>query len=530
MDSNITINDLNQTQIQYIVDDLLIRANDARLSDKAFTEYVFKEETTRKPIKVAPHQEIIFEFIDYHERCVIAMPPGHAKTFTSAAIATRMLGKNRTDRGAIISATQGQAEKPLSMIRGYIESSPELRLVYPDLVRSTRQGEPWTQTKITVNRPVGIRDPSIVAIGYRGAIDGARLKWVIADDLLNEENTSTIDQRDAVHSWFDTSVLSRLDPYGSKIIFNNTSWHIDDLQHRLEKLGWPVLRMGLSGYIEIKNTNFDSPGLRPSSPGSYECRLVRNDPDPDNIKTLWPDRINTEKQLDLKRRHLPHTYDRLFEQKCRNNEEAMCKEEWIEEAKTKGVGLEFVSRYDGPDPTFTGVDLAISEKEKSADTSFFTFKVTPTGHRVILNIEAGKWDGKTIIRKLINTHKNYNSILRVENNAAQDFIRQWALVEDVTLPIQPHTTGKQKADPTHGVASLFIELANGAWVIPCDRLRQVHPVVQRWIDACLYYNPAKHTDDVLMACYFARESAKKYGIISGSGTASMPINVNIMQR
>ncbi len=60
----------------------------------------------------------------------------------------------------------------------------------------------------------------------------------------------------------------------------------------------------------------------------------------------------------------------------------------------------------------------------------------------------------------------------------------------------------------------FAELANGAWLIPNDKHGVCHPMVQKWVDGCLYYAPAKHTDDSVMAWYFAREQAKEWGLLS----------------
>ena len=53
-----------------------------------------------------------------------------------------------------------QAMKPLGMVKDYIESSPHLRLVFPHLRRSPRRADPWMMTEFTVDRPMGIRDPS----------------------------------------------------------------------------------------------------------------------------------------------------------------------------------------------------------------------------------------------------------------------------------------------------------------------------------------------------------------------------------
>lgn len=501
----------NPDNVRALRDLLLLKAHNARMDVGSFFEFVLKEEMTRQTISLAPHQKLMLDFVLAHPRSVLRIPANHSKTFTLGGMGLWMLGKNPLLRGCILSDTQGQAAKPLGMIRDYIEQSPELKLVFPELRQSRRRGDPWTQTELTVDRPPGIRDPSLIAIGYHGAITGARLNWILCDDLLSPENTATQDSRNQLYEWFDAAVLSRLDPKGARVCVTNTAWHQDDLTFRLEKLGWPTLIMDIEGGIKIVNSDFDSDDIRPAYEGSYDCRLTAFDDD----TPLFPARFDREAVEALRKTHLPHRFNQLFMNSCRDNETARCKLEWIEQCKKEGRGLELVSHYSGSNPTFTGVDLAVSQGEESDDTCFFTFELLPDGRRLILDIDIGKYDGPTIVDKLINKHQNYRSILRVENNAAQDYIRQFALRRRIALPIRPHTTGRAKAHPEHGIESLFIELSNKAWIIPCDKFGRCHPAVQRALDGCLYYSPAKHTDDALMAWYFAREQAKKMGVPSG---------------
>ena len=69
--------------------------------------------------------------------------------------------------------------------------------------------------------------------------------------------------------------------------------------------------------------------------------------------------------------------------------------------------------------------------------------------------------------------------------------------------------------------SIFPEIENGAWLIPTDRFGAVHPMVQKWIDGMVYYVPDKHTSDSLMAMFFAREQARKLGMLSGGATTGV---------
>lgn len=515
----------NISVVNSVVSYLLRKADAATRSPADFFEFVIREETTKRRVKAALHQRCAMDFVMAHRMSVLRLPVGHAKTFTMSGLSMFLLGSDVTLRGAIVSNTQGQAEKPLAMVRDYIEASQEMKIVFPHLRKSDRKSDPWTQTAITVDRPPAIRDPSMVAVGFHGAIDGSRLNFIIADDLLSMENTKTKALRDDMYNWFDGSVLSRLDPKKARVVVTNTTWHSDDLTHRLEKVGWPVMSMDIYGNIDIANTDWDSDLIRPASSDSLTCRLkAYGDSD-----LLFPERFTHADVLELVRTHLPHRFNQLYRNKCSSSSESRCKPEWIEACKAKGKGLTMVSEYTGDHLTVTGVDLAISDSDSSHDTCFFTFVVLPSGERLILDIDVGKFDGPTIVDKIIEKHDRYRSFIRVENNAAQDFIRQFTLQRDRSLPVKPHRTGREKAHPELGVEGLFIEFSNSAWIIPCDFYGVCHPNIQRWIDACLFYSPQKHTDDVLMACYFAREEAKRLGVRTGSQTG-LSGAINILAR
>lgn len=542
-------NNLDPVEIKKVLALLAHKAERARKDPAEFFTFVMREETTRKRLNLAAHQKILFDFINMHERCVLMIPVGHSKTFCVASLAMWLLGHNPTTRGAIVSATQLQAQKPLSMVRDYIEQSPELKMVFPKLRRSPQVGHSWTQTMLTVERPMGIKDASLAAIGLDGAISGSRLNFVLVDDILNHENTYTPEQRTKVYKWFDSSVLSRLDPKGSKLIVTNTAWHSRDLVHDLWKVHkWPTLRMATTGEVWVYNSDYGCEGF----PGADDlrdafhvdvtntlaaeeshCRLVAHDPDPNNSVPLFPERFPEEVIEDIKTRHLPIEFSRAYLNEVRNEKDAFCKLEWIQACKLKGRGMTLATEYRGSDATFTGVDLAVSQNETADYTAFFTFRVlSGTGQRLILDVDYGRFDGPTIIRKIKEKATAFNSIVRVESNAAQEYLRQFANMEAV-IPIRAHMTGRSKAHPEHGVPALFLELYQGAWIIPCSNSGECHPAVQRWIDECCEYSPSKHTGDVLMSSYFAREQAKEWGLAWGNKTdtdSSKNLGMSIMAR
>ncbi len=273
----------------------------------------------------------------------------------------------------------------------------------------------------------------------------------------------------------------------------------------------------LARRFELSWKPFDSDAVRPSStdPRDETCRLVAHDPDPGNTTPLWPESFPPQR-IELKRlENLPYVFNRLYRCVVRDDDTARCKQEYIDlcllNARKLGVHT-MVGEYRGPNPVFTGVDLAISPGEERDDTAFFTFESRPDGTRVILDYERGQWAGPETMRKIFAKQAAYNSIVCVENVAAQDYLLQFMREADKSLPIKGFTTGRAKAHPEHGVEGFFLEMSNGAWAFPNSPHGHMHPMIRRLIDACLYYAPSKHTDDGLMAVYMARAQSRSWGI------------------
>lgn len=521
----------NEQEVRRAVAALLKRAERASHDVSRFFEFVIKEEFSRDSIKTSAHQRLLFDFIESHKLCVVMLPVGHSKTVCMVAKGLYDLGKDQSSRGAFVSFTEKQASRPLGMAKEYIESSGELRLVFPKLVPSYR-GDPWTQTEITVDRPFGIRNASVEAYGMdSGSLQGSRLRWANADDLLNGINTATQEQRNKTFKFINDSVVSRLDPVHGRCVLTNTPWHPKDALHQLRDApmhAWPTIRMEIEGDIEVYNTDWDPKNpedLRPSYPGSMLSRLTAHEPDPKNEVPLFPDRITMKHIEELKSSMLPIFFNQLHRCIARDDSSAMCRQEYIDRCLEMAYMANppcrgFVIDYHGTNQTFTGIDLAISPGEEHDKTAFFTFEVLPSGHRRILDIEIGRWPGDIIVKKLIAKVKRFKSVARVENNGGQDFLRQWTLKEDVGIPLKAHCTGRVKAHPEYGIPGIFIELMNGAWLIPNQGPRaELLPDVREFCESCLNYVPSHHTDDVLMAAYFAREQAREFGVLSGSDTA-----------
>lgn len=499
---------------------LLRKAKEARTDLSTFYELVIRHELTKEPMKPAAHQRVMFSFFDHHPRCVFRQPIGTAKTFSMAAITLHLIGNDVTQRGGIISRTRGQAEKVLTMVSDYI-TDPDLRqalaLVFPWLEKPQGPNMTWTQSRISVKRPAGIRDPTLVAIGIDGALSGARLSWLLADDCIDDENSRSMDVREKTASKFDARLMSRLDPHGSRAVVTNTPWDKEDLTYHLEETaGWPTVTMDIYGNIWITNasavwmTMAERDLIRPSTiiPGAW--RLRAHDPDPDEEELLFPERYSKQSIAEMRKSMLPHEFARLMLCQPFDSESMRCQRAWIEQCKKRGMGTTMVASYNGKNPTYTGVDLAIGTKLKHDRSVLFTFEYLPDGSKRILDIESGRWEGPIIVDKIVQKVKAYNSVVAVETNQAQDYIRQFALKQKKDMLVLAHPTGTNKMSVDYGIESLFTEMKQSAWIIPCDEHGQCHPEVQRFLDGAMYYQPPPaHTSDHLMAAWIARERCRK---------------------
>jgi hypothetical protein len=560
-------------KIEHARNALLAKAQRAKTDPVAFFELVLRDETTNLHVTVPPHQRVLLSFITHpaHDKAIIILPVGTGKTVTCGGLGLFLLMQNPRLRGIFVSAAQEQAKKPLRIARQIIEESAELRLIAPELIPSRRPGEAWSDTRITVERPAGIKDPSFAALGIDSKeIQGWRVDYAIVDDLLNIENTATPEQRESTYNKFFGQVANRMEPrQTSRLCVLNTTWHTEDYVNRLAR-HWPTLRMSVYGDVFVSNADRDwSPedlyvvGTRTIQGTLTEhCRLTAHYPDRARAKVLWPERYSTAEIARQKAKyiHAPGLFKKFFESDATDDESALCKQEFIDRCKRRareeGI-LALVPTYVGGMPTFTGVDLAWTPDKKGGATSMFTFGIDRAvaapgvfvcaqcsgvtealvAHRpekcqkcgaaptelteimneryTVLDIESGHWDALTIIGKLFSKIACFRSYAAVENNATQELLIQTARAMGKNLPIRSLTTTQQgKAHPWQGVIGVFFEMATGRWRFP-NGMDEVCPEpMQHFIDACQSYSPTTHTADVLMASFVARNLAMELGYMA----------------
>jgi hypothetical protein len=530
---------------EVVLEELLLEADEARQDVAKFFEFVMRDEQLGLPIQVIPLQHLVFEFLEAHRNCVLMIPVDHSKTFTMSGYALWKLGGNPLLKGAVVSASEGQARKPLQLVRQYIESSTELRFVFPELRKSARAGEPWTMTELTIQRPPGSKDPSLVARGQDSTqIRGSRWGFCLVDDMSNEENTNTPEQREKTYRFLSSTLFTRMDPRTGQVVVTCVALHQEDTTHRLMMSkaeggpGWPGMIMRSDGTIILRNCpNFDSELIRPdddldATNPMATYRLVAHDHLPEAERTLWPERWPRE-ALDERREEMhPVEFERNYNNICRDDSTALCKQEYIDKAlalarklgiKRMCTNLDDFTKVNGVTAStikvFGGVDLAFSQSSAADECAIFLIGVIPNESgkgqiRIPIWCESGKWGSDELMVKLVSVDERFTHVpYGFENNGAQEGVRKLMVTSEKSLVLKEHTTGATKNSIQLGVPSIFGEMANGAWAIPNEG-RPLEGPLKKWVDQCLHYVPSAHTGDLLMASYFARDLAKRFGAIT----------------
>ena len=461
-----------------------------RARDRAedFIEYAIRDEETGRVLRNADFHCDWQAFLRDNPRAALIAPVEHGKTQQVLGKVLHLLGQDPTLRIALISNTADQSQKLLRQVRTHIERNEKLRDVFPALKPSPRDEDPWHQSMITVDRSTIAKDPSVQAHGVFGPVVGARLDVIVLDDVLDFENTRTEEQRKKLLEWFDTTVFTRATK-NARIFAIGTPWHPDDFLHELERRpGFAAKR-----YSAVQN---------PHAP-------------PSQWAPIWPAQWPVSRLLD-RQANMPETvFSRKYLCQARMDATSRFRQQWMDQMVALGKGLTFYAEAPlaqggvRPLPCFTGVDLGVGTKEENALTVLFTIAQRDDGRRLVVNIEAGRWQSPEILDRLASHYRRYNSTIMVESNGAQRFIIDMA--QDRNIPVVAFHTGGNKWDPEWGVESLAVEMRNRQWVLPSGSAGdRIHPDAAAWIRECLYFNPTEHTGDRLMASWLAREALRQY--------------------
>ncbi|TKJ32146.1 MAG: hypothetical protein CEE38_23635 [Planctomycetes bacterium B3_Pla] len=178
------------------------------------------------------HEEmfgLLLEMTDKRKaRLAIAAPRGHAKsTIVSLVYALWCVLYLKERLILIASNTQEQAVTLLKDIKHQLKNNPLIVLDFPEVCRG-RKPKPWRDNKVQLPNGAMI---CVYGVGQnpRGIKhDKDRPGLIIADDLENEEQAESEEQRDKLRSWFSKTLLNTGYPRTNVVVIG-TILHQDSL-------------------------------------------------------------------------------------------------------------------------------------------------------------------------------------------------------------------------------------------------------------------------------------------------------------
>lgn len=484
----------------------------------------------------APFQDEMDDVISnaIYKYVCMAFPRGHGKSsHLSIAYPLWEIAKNHNVRILIVSSTQQIAKSFITEIVGHIEGNEAYKTwaqiidsqrlgVIPKKRKYKQQEENWAGSSIVINREeLRLKDPTINAVGLFGSILSKRADVVIVDDLVNQQNSETEDQRQKIKDWVYTTLMPVLVPGGRFIYLGNT-WHHSDLVADFLKDPKFDYRKKLSAIQKeserpdlwdkwaaiILEEGKPIEERKRSANLFYEENVAQMEL---GVKVLWPERYSY-RDLFMIRLSNSYAFERMFQCDPSNRPDQRFQEAWLEQAKYKGRVLKLQEEpRDGliMDMTASGLDLAISEEELADDTALLTLdrvrigngEIRP-GDYIVRNI----WRGKFTPNQVREEVKRHWAVvrpvgIRVETVGYQEAMKRD--LEESGVPVTGYHTGGEKRDSAIGVNSLAILAEQGKLVIPYDVAdpRTVRLCSQLVNEMRAY--PEGHTGDSLMAMWFA---------------------------
>lgn len=447
---------------------------------------------------------------DQNKRMVLLAPRNHGKsTCFSAVYPSWLIGKNPNIRVVIVSNAASQSEAFLRSIKSIVEQDANYKALFGDL--KPKIPEKWTDREIIINRQTREKDPTISTVGAGGAILSKRADVIIVDDLLNKENTGTLEQRKKLKDWFNDILVPVLEPNG-RLIWIATAFNSDDLSHDLLKDPTFDVKIKYKAII-TEATNQDLwdqyrtaliTKSKTEAGEFYESNKAEMEI---GAEVLWGNRWSYKNLFDERISRGTRSFNLMYQNEAISSEAAIFQEEWVE--KCKDPNRRLLDKFDQSQSDISivtitqGVDLAIGEKENSDYTVITTLGKTQDEKVVLLNRVKGHFSPAEIRRNIKEQNDCFKpSLILVEDNGFQA-----SMVKDLqgqsTAPIRGFTTTGEKYDENIGINSLAVAIENGQIILPADPTDPRTVACYEDLKEEMLKFPSGHTGDSLISMWFA---------------------------
>jgi predicted phage terminase large subunit-like protein len=217
----------------------------ARTDPCTFITHCFTDPELTPLFPAAVHRELQ-QFLSTNQKALVELPRDHGKSVQVCARVLWELGHNPALRIKIVCATEGIAAERGRFLRDAIASNERVRRVFPNL----RPGQPWGETRFSIERPASAIGPSVTALGVGAGLTGTRADLLICDDIVDVKSLTSAAERQRVRAFFHDNLMNLLEPDGRCwCLF--TPWHAQDLNAELKRGGaFRLLRRAVGPNLE----------------------------------------------------------------------------------------------------------------------------------------------------------------------------------------------------------------------------------------------------------------------------------------
>ncbi|NTU61267.1 MAG: phage terminase large subunit, partial [Caldiserica bacterium] len=302
-------------------------------------------------LSLSSHQRQWLESFDKSwSRRVHLAPRAHGKTTIFGVLGMLSVIKKQPDsRILIISKTENIASNILSQTTRCARNLIEMGIL-PKF-----DGRP-SGSKVRFEGNDN-KEPSIFATGIDASITGMHFDWIICDDIIDDQNSSSPEQRDKVWDWFVGSLMNLSVP-DTRMLVIGTRKHPDDLYGKL--IADPAWSSAVEKAIIRYPANFEK-ALEQGQPidrffkfkNGRLLGVQKTDPG----EVLWQEEWSIDRLL-LERLVMGQTFfDREKQNDIRFFTGRVFKREWVHVWKELPPRESF--------SVYIGCDLAISKSDKA---------------------------------------------------------------------------------------------------------------------------------------------------------------------
>lgn len=406
------------------------------------------------------HKKMISFQSKARDTCLQLAPRGYGKsTILTIARAILEIIINPNVRILIASNTQLQAEVFLREIKFHLEHNPRVIEYFGSFASSDK----WdTREIIVARRTSSAKESTVTCVGVEGAVVSRHYDLILADDIVDEENSRTEIQREKVRTWWYKTLLPCCEPDG-RIYVLGTRYHYLDLY----------------GYL-IKNEYADK----------YQIiRAIEEDG-----STPWPEKFSLEWLEERRKQSGSIIFNAQYQNDTSLMKGNIFREEWFRfyEEQPDWERMHF---FIGCDPAATRRESILSGSK--SETDWWTIIVGAREYNdgkyasdiYLKEAWRGRCTKEEYLNKLkeLNTHYSPQSVV-IETVAAQEYLAQDA---EKFMPVQRLERTKDKIARAYWLQA-FLE--NGQILFPARHLVGDYSIWQALLDELLLFPQAEHDD------------------------------------